>query len=586
MDKNPKQKLEALRLQLTALGLDGFIVPRMSEYQGEFVAAYAERLKWLTGFTGSAGTALVLQDRAAILTDGRYTLQLAQQADSTLYEFENITHVTVPQWLSDNTKPGAAIGYDPWLLTVKQVQQIERVMAGTGIELIPVQENPIDALWEGRPSFPMANVEIFPDDFAGVAAGEKIKSVCEALRKENLSACLITLPDSLAWLLNVRGGDVEHTPVVLSFGILHENGHIEWLVHREKLNADIRKHLGAHVEIVSPDKIFERIAALNGKVGLDFSRSPAWFKQTLGDRAVNFKDPCIEPKSIKSKEEQEALRAAHIRDGAALVNFLYWLDMNESRLTELDIVEKLEEFRRGNKAYRGPSFSTISGWNANGAIVHYRATEETNAPVNPPGLLLLDSGGQYNDGTTDITRTVAIGPPTDEMQTAFTLVLKGHIAVASAKFPEGTTGAQIDALARAPLWAANLDYAHGTGHGVGCFLSVHEESAGISPRGSDPLRAGMFLSNEPGYYKEGAFGIRTENLILVRKDGKSSNGQEMLYFETLSLAPVDRRLIKKEMLSATELQWLNDYHSRVIALLSPYLDMSVRDWLAQQAAAL
>ena len=586
MDKSPKQKLEALRLQLTASGLDGFIIPRMSEYQGEFVAAYAERLAWLTGFTGSAGTALVLKDRAVILTDGRYTLQLAQQADSALYEFENIAQTPVARWLADNAGQGAVIGYDPWLLTTKQVEQVEKVLAEKEIRLIAVQVNPIDALWDNRPAFPTAKVEIFPEEFAGASAPEKIKSVCEVLSKQNLSACLITMPDSLAWLLNVRGGDVEHTPVVLSFGILHEDSYLEWFVGRGKINAEIRKHLGAHVEIVAPDKIFERIVALDGKVGLDFSRSPVWFKQALGDRAVNFKDPCIEPKSIKTRAEQEALRAAHIRDGVALVNFLYWLDMNDAEITEMDVVAKLEEFRRRDNSYRGPSFSTISGWGANGAIVHYRATPDTNATINPPGLLLLDSGGQYNDGTTDITRTVAIGSPTDEMRTAFTLVLKGHIGVASAKFPEGTTGAQIDALARAPLWAANLDYAHGTGHGVGCFLSVHEESASLSPRGADPVKTGMFLSNEPGYYKTGAFGIRTENLILVREDGKNSNGQGMLYFETFSLAPIDRRLIKTEMLSPAELQWLNAYHAQVHETLSPRLDAPVRDWLARRAAPL
>lgn len=584
--KNLKQKLESLRLQLTASGLDGFIVPRMSEYQGEFVAAYAERLEWLTGFTGSAGTALVLKDRAAILTDGRYTLQLAQQADGALYEFEDIAQTPVGRWLVDNAGPGAVVGYDPWLMSVKQVEQIEKVLAEKEITLVAIQCNPIDALWENRPSFPMKKAEIFAERFAGISAAEKIKLVCETLKKENLSACMITLPDSLAWMLNVRGGDVEHTPVVLSFGILHEHGRVEWFVHREKINADVRKHLGAHVEIISPDKISERIAALDGKVGLDFSRSPAWFRQALGERAVNLKDPCIEPKSIKNKAEQESLRAAHIRDGAALVNFLYWLDMNKSKITELDVVAKLEEFRRRDNSYCGPSFSTISGWGANGAIVHYRATEDTNAPIDPPGLLLLDSGGQYNDGTTDITRTIAIGSPTDEMRMAFTLVLKGHIAVANAKFPEGTTGAQIDALARAPLWAANLDYAHGTGHGVGCFLSVHEESASLSPRGVDPVKPGMFLSNEPGYYKTGAFGIRIENLILVREDGKNSNGQGMLYFETFSLAPIDRRLIKAEMLSVTEIQWINQYHAQVIETLSPRLEAPVRDWLALQTAPL
>ncbi|HQX27787.1 MAG TPA: aminopeptidase P family protein [Alphaproteobacteria bacterium] len=584
--KNAAEKLSGLRGQLKKQGLAGFIVPRISEYQGEFVSAYAERLAWLTGFTGSAGSALVLADKAAIITDGRYTIQLAQQADKGLYEFLNNPQTTSAKWLAENAKPDDVIGYDPWLLTVKQATEFAKTLGEKGIKFEPVNANPVDDVWKDKPSFPKEKAEIFPIEFAGVDSAAKRKSICKILQEKNLSACVITLPDSLMWLLNVRGNDVEHTPVVLSFGILHATGKTEWFVHPEKITPEVKKHLGADVEIVSPDKLESRLKALEGPVGLDFSRSPVWFKQALDNKAVDFKDPCVDPKAIKNSAEQKSLRAAHVRDGAALVNFLYWLDNNKSSLTELDVVARLEEFRRKDNSYRGPSFSTISGWAANGAIVHYRADEETNAKINPPGLLLLDSGGQYVDGTTDITRTIAIGKPTEEMKEHFTLVLKGHIAVASGKFPEGTNGVHIDALARAALLSAGLDYSHGTGHGVGCYLSVHEESASLSTRGTEAVKAGMFLSNEPGYYKEGAYGIRTESLVLVVEAGEGEDDKKLLGFETFSLVPIDRALIKKEMLTGAELSWLNAYHETVLKIIGPRLEKPVRAWLELQAAAL
>ena len=584
--KNAAAKLSDLRAVLVKRSLAGFIVPRISEYQGEFVAAYAERLAWLTGFTGSAGSALVLADKAAIITDGRYTIQLAQQADKGLYEFLNNPQTTSAKWLAENAKPDDVIGYDPWLLTVKQATEFAKTLGEKGIKFDPVNANPVDDVWKDKPSFPREKAEIFPIEFAGVESAAKRKSICKILQEKNLSACVITLPDSLMWLLNVRGNDVEHTPVVLSFGILHADGKTEWFVHPEKITPDLKKHLGADIEIVTPDKLEARLKALKGNVGLDFTRSPIWFKQALGDRATDFKDPCVDPKAIKNSAEQKALRAAHVRDGAALVNFLYWLDNNKSPLSELDVVARLEEFRKKDNSYRGPSFSTISGWAANGAIVHYRADEKTNAKIDPPGLLLLDSGWQYVDGTTDITRTIALGKPTEEMKEHFTLVLKGHIAVASAKFPEGTNGVQIDALARAALLKVGLDYSHGTGHGVGCYLSVHEESASISTRGIESLKVGMFLSNEPGYYKEGAYGIRTESLVLVVEAGKGIEDQKLLGFETFSLVPIDRTLIKKEMLTESELSWLNAYHAGVLKTIGPRLEKPIRAWLEQQAAAL
>lgn len=588
MKNNAKQKLSMLRAELRKRKLHGFIVPRMSEYQGEFVAPYAERLEWLTGFTGSAGTAIILRTKAVILTDGRYTIQLAQQADKNFYSFGSVSKTSVAKWLVEHARVGDVIGYDPWLMTVRQVEQLQRALEEEEIELLPVKSNPVDAVWDDKPPFPKAGAEIFPKEYAGQAHSQKIESVTQKLKQKKLAACVITLPDSLAWLLNVRGADVEFTPVVLSFGIVHRSGKVEWFVHPEKISPDVRKHLGKNVKIVHPEKIAAKIKTLGRKrVGLDFMRSPMWFKQALGRAAVDFKDPCIEPKAVKNAAEQKALREAHIRDGVAVANFLYWLEHHKGALTEIGIAEKLESFRRQDKAYRGPSFATISGWAGNGAIIHYRATPESNAKISPPGLLLLDSGAQYDDGTTDITRTIAIGKPTAEMKERFTLVLKGHIAVARAKFPEGALGAQIDTMARQPLWSEGLDYAHGTGHGVGCFLSVHEESANLSPRGTEALKAGMFLSNEPGYYKEGAYGIRIESLVLVREEGRAEEeGRKMLGFETFTLAPIDRHLIRKELLSAEELEWLNSYHLRVREILGPRLDPQARSWFEASTAPL
>lgn len=584
-----KDKLDALRAELKKRNLDGFVIPRMSEFQGEFVAPYAERLAWLTGFTGSAGAAIVLTNNAAILTDGRYTLQLAQQADGRLYFFENVPRTGIAKWLNENAKAGQVIGYDPWLHPAHQVRDWESTLSGKNIKMIPVEDNPLDSLWETKPAFPRENAEVFPDKIAGSSSNEKRRNIASVLKEKKIQAMIITMPDSLAWLLNIRGADVAHTPVVLSFGIVHDDARVQWFVHPDKIPADVKNHIGSNVEIIDPSRLEMELRALESQtVGLDFTRSPAWFWQKLPN-VKDTQDPCVQPKAIKTREEQDAIRAAHERDGAAMVNFLYWLEEHgkSGKITELDIDAKLQELRGRDNSYRGPSFDTIAGWGSNGAIVHYRATKETSKTIKSPGLLLIDSGGQYNDGTTDITRTVAIGEPTAEMKTRFTLVLKGHIALARARFPEGTNGAQLDTLARQPLWAEGLDYAHGTGHGVGCFLSVHEESAGISSRGREPLKPGMLLSNEPGYYREGAYGIRIENLVLVMKENKTSeSGAALLHFETVSLAPIDRNLIRKELLSVEEIAWLNDYHARVVKIISPRLEPKVKAWLEQQARPL
>ncbi len=580
------KKLEGLRTELRREKIDGFIVPRIDKYQGEFVPPEAERLAWLTGFTGSAGTAVVLKDKAVVMTDGRYTIQLAQQVDQKLYAPADSTKMLPSKWIAGNAKEGAVIGYDPWLVTPKQVETIGTVFAEKNITLKPV-ENLIDRLWAGAPKPSKAKAEIFPEKIAGASSAKKKDKITKELTAKKVIATILNLPDSLMWLLNVRGHDMDTTPVALSLGIVYADGAMKWFVDADKLTPAVKKHIGKAVEIIDPADIEKHIKTLaaeskkSGKpVALDYMRAPVWFKQKLeagGAKVVDLKDPCILPKALKTKEEQKAIRDAHIADGIAMVKFLAWLDAEgtKGKLTELSIEQKLESIRRENKTYKYASFSSIVGWASNGAIVHYRATEKTSKTVKGSGLLLVDSGGQYHYGTTDITRTIAVGKPTEDMRKHYTLVLKGHIAVSRAKFPAGTTGAQIDALARAPLWAENLDYAHGTGHGVGCYLAVHEEAASISPRGHEPLKPGMLISNEPGYYKEGAYGIRIENLVLVKEAGKG-----MLAFETVTLAPYDSKLINAKMLSAEEKAWLGDYNKLLLKTLGPRLDKKLKGWLA------
>jgi Xaa-Pro aminopeptidase len=587
----PAQKLEALRAQILKEGLDGFLVPRVDKYQGEFVAPDAERLAWLTGFTGSAGTAVVLKDQAVILTDGRYTIQLAQQADKALYKFGDSVKISPAKWLAEEMEQGAVIGYDPWLHTPKQIEAFEKTLTEKMIRLKAV-ENLIDRIWKDRPAPPMKKAEVFPEDIAGTTAARKKEQIRQALQEKGAFATVLNMPDSLMWLLNVRGGDMEETPVVLSLGIVYADAQpVKWFVDPAKITLEMRRHIGNAVEVIEPRLIEKHIAALAAEskkagkpVAVDFARAPLWFRQKLEDSEadiIDLKDPCILPKSLKTPSEQDSIRKVHILDGVAMVKFLAWLEGTQEKLNEVFVGEKLEGFRKEEKTYRGPSFSSIVGFGSNGAIVHYRASPETSKKIEGNSLLLIDSGGQYHYGTTDITRTVSIGEPTEEMRKNFTLVLKGHIAVASAKFPVGTTGMQLDSLARGPLKEAGLDYAHGTGHGVGCYLSVHEEAAHMSTRGQDAVQAGMLLSNEPGYYKEGHYGIRIENLVLAQKADEKT-----LCFETVTLAPIDRLLIVVEMLTAEEKTWLNFYHAEVYKILAPLLDKNLKAWLETQTLPL
>ncbi|MFP4313894.1 MAG: M24 family metallopeptidase [Alphaproteobacteria bacterium] len=595
-----KEKLNSLRTEFNNFGVDGFIVPRGDEYQGEYVAPYAERLAFMTGFTGSAGQAVILDKKAIVMSDGRYTIQLQKEVDGAHYDVADSTKITAGQWLVQNADSKAVIGYDPKLHTPAQIKALESDISDSGITLKPLEQNPVDLIWDDQPDFPLGAVSLFPEKVAGHSRAQKKDMISEALENKGAHGGVITLPDSICWLLNVRGSDVLYTPLVHSALIVDvQKKVLEWFVDNAKLSNKIRAALSKDVTIFDPDKLEERLDKLakasrkSGKpVMLDFKRSAVHFKTLLenaGANVLDMSDPCIEPKAQKTNSEQNAIRAAHKEDGLALVKFLKWLSENavQHNLTELDVADQLEAFRKESSSYKEPSFPTIAGFAGNGAIVHYRATSDNHAAINSDGLLLVDSGGQYEWGTTDITRTIAIGQPSDEMKENYTRVLKGHIGLSLARFPEGTTGKQIDVYARKPLWDANLDFKHGTGHGVGCFLGVHEEAGGgISARANAALKTGYLLSNEPGYYKENEYGIRIENLVLVQDDGMNSEGQLMHVFESVTLAPYDRSLIVEDMLEPSERKWLNDYHDTVFQTLKNDLDQNHRDWLKLQTAPL
>ncbi len=563
-----QERLASLRMQMKDLNLDGFILPRTDEFQGEFLADYAERLSWLTGFTGSAGACVILNDKAVVTSDGRYTIQLAQQVDQNLYSCADSTKISVGQWLVDHTQRGR-IGYDQWLHTPAQIEKIQEELTGTEITLVPLSQNPIDHIWHDQASKPTAKVTIFPDKIAGKSAAQKRGAIANELKSIGVKACLITMSDSICWLLNIRGGDIGYSPLALSYAIIYDDGTLDWFIDPSKITNEAKQALGHDISVKEIDEIERALKHIDGAIGIDTASAPIAFENMVvkaGGEYKAVKDPCTAPKAIKTPSEQAAIRKAHITDGLAVTKFLKWIaDENGiTPMSELSAEAKLEEFRKESSSYLEPSFPTIAGFAGNGAIVHYRATEKTDKVIKGNGLLLIDSGGQYKWGTTDITRTVAIGAPTQEMRENYTRVLKGHIAVANAKFPKGTTGKEIDALARAPLKEAGLDYAHGTGHGVGCYLCVHEAAANFSPRGEQVIEPGMLISNEPGYYKEGEYGIRLENLVLVHQE----EGTDMLYFETVTLAPFAGDLIVMEMLNEAELNWLNAYHKDVEKALS------------------
>lgn len=579
-------------------GLDGYIIPRADEYQGEFVAPYAERLKWLTGFTGSGGAALVFKEKAFALTDGRYLIQIAAQVDSALFETGEYVKKSTAKWLAENVSEGDVIGYDPNLYTPKQIKAFEKECDEVGADLKAIKENLIDLIWDDQPAKPVGGVALFPGEIAGKTAQEKIQSVVDVIGEKKGQAVIITLPDSIAWLLNVRGSDIDYIPSVLSYLMISHRGNVRWFVDPAKIPDTVREALPKSVMICAPKDMGLQFMALaqasansNRPVLMDMRYTPIIIKSMLEERGATIKDtpdPTIAPKAQKTDAEIAAIKKAHIQDGVALVKFLKWLKENGEGQTEISVSEKLKSFREEGAAFKGDSFPTIAGFGSNGAIVHYRAEEATNKNLTLGNLLLIDSGGQYAEGdcygTTDITRTIAIGEPSQEMRESFTNVLKGHIAVAQAKFPKGTIGAQIDALARKPLWDAGLDFAHGTGHGVGCYLAVHEDAANISPKGQVAFEEGMLISNEPGYYKEGEYGIRIENLILVK--GSDDTKKETLSFETVSFAPLDKSLIDPSLLSLKETGWLNQYHEDVFQKLSSELGDAEKIWLREATKAL
>ncbi len=578
---------ELLRRELKRRDLDGFVVPRSDEHQGEYVPPSAQRLAWLTGFTGSAGVAVILADQAALFVDGRYTLQAEAEVDLERFRLLHLVDHPPHRWLAETLATGTRLGYDPWLHTPTGVDQLRQACDKAGAALVSCADNPIDAVWIDRPEPPAAPVVVHPLRFAGKSADDKRLELGAALAAERLDAALLSAPDSIAWLLNLRGGDLPFTPLPLAFALAHADTSLDLFIDPRKLSPEIEDHLGAAVRLHRSNALATALDGLAGKrVRLDAATAPAWAfdrLQAAGAQADRGADPCALPKACKNPVELEGARNAHRRDGVALSRFLAWLATTAPTrgLTELEAADQLEHFRRDGQFYREPSFPTISGAGPNGAIVHYRSTATTNRRLEPGQLYLVDSGGQYLDGTTDVTRTVAIGPAGAEERRRFTLVLKGHIALAAARFPQGTTGSQLDSLARRALWAEGLDYDHGTGHGVGSYLSVHEGPQRISKLpNTQELLPGMILSDEPGYYKAGAYGIRIENLLAVRSSAGVAE-RPMLEFEVLTLAPIDLALVDPSLLDEAERAWFNAYHARVRELLTPRVDAPTAAWLAQ-----
>lgn len=580
------QRLGDLRQELKRIGLDGFIVARADEHLGEYVPASAERLAWLTGFTGSAGLAVVLMDKAAVFTDGRYVLQVAEETDGSLWERRHVIEEPPSGWLAANSAEGAKIGYDPLLISEEGLARY----SDAGLAMVAVDQNPIDAIWTDRPVPPAAPVEPHSLTYAGRSATEKREEIAALLREAKQDAAVISDPASIAWLLNIRGADVPFTPFALGFALLHADAATELFMDPAKLPEATRTWLGNTVSLAGREALAPALGRLAGRrVRVDRAGSPVWFAQKLRDAGATViagPDPCLLPKARKNETEQRGARNAHQRDAVAICRFLHFLTETgpQSSETEISAAAKLRELREQVPGFRGESFPTISGAGEHGAIIHYRVTELTNRPIRPNEVYLVDSGAQYLDGTTDITRTIWTGPdePPLALRAQATRVMKGHIAIATLVFPHGCAGAHLDAFARRALWQAGLDYDHGTGHGVGSYLSVHEGPVSLSRLAKPvPIEAGMILSNEPGYYLPSAYGIRLENLLLVQAADLPAAAKPFLRFETLTLAPFDRRLIDPAMLDASELAWLNAYHARVLAEVGPYLEESTRGWLAE-----
>jgi Xaa-Pro aminopeptidase len=580
-------RLAALRAELKRRRLDGFIVPRADRHQNEYVPPSEERLAWLTGFTGSAGAAVVLGKTAVIFVDGRYILQVRDQVDMSLFGVEHLVENPPDKWLAANLPAGARIGYDPWLHTADNAEKLAKAAANAGAALVPAEPNPIDSVWSDRPAPPLGRVVVHDLKFAGEEAAKKIGRVQAELAKLKADALVVSDPHNVAWAFNIRGADVAHTPLPLSFASVPKEGRASIYVDGRKLSNEVRDYLETLADVREPGAFpddLKKLGAAKAAVQIDSATASDAFARLVSDAGggvTRAGDPITAMKAVKNATEMEGARAAHRRDGAAVANFLAWFDREApgDKLTEIDAVAALETFRRDTGLLKELSFPTISGAGPNGAIVHYRVTRATNRKISPGELFLVDSGAQYQDGTTDITRTIAVGAPTTEMRTRFTQVLKGHIAIARAVFPDGATGAQLDSFARQFLWSTGADFDHGAGHGVGSYLSVHEGPARLSRLGTAPLKRGMILSNEPGYYKAGAFGIRIENLVLVVEVKIDGAEKPMNAFETLTIAPIDRRLIEPALMTGDEIAWLDAYHARVAETLTPLVPAATRPWL-------
>ncbi len=595
-----EDRLAALREQLKTDHLDGFVVPICDEHMSEYVGDYAQRLGWLTGFGGSAGSAVVLSEEAAIFTDGRYTIQVREQVDGKHWQYVGVPETNIAAWLHDHAPSGGRIGYDPWVHTKGWVEAATKALKAKGAALVAVDRNPIDKVWKDQPAQSVAKLIVQDDQYAGQNSAEKRAQVADWLTSQKLDAAIISALDSVAWAFNIRGSDVSRTPVALSFAVLSSDGTADFYVEPEKLDDSVRQHLGNAVRLHPRSAFAPALEAMKGmRVAVDPDRAVAAIFNRLqqgGAEIVEAMDPTILPKAVKNVVEQAGHRAAQRRDGAALSRFLYWMDQeaHKGHLTELSAAAKLLSFREATGKLKDLSFDTISGAGPNAALCHYKVDETTNRTIPPSSIYLVDSGGQYLDGTTDVTRTIWVGPgePTAEMKDRYTRVLKGHIALATAVFPEGTRGSQLDTLARMHLWQAGVDYAHGTGHGVGSFLAVHEGPQRIAKTAAgqagteQELMAGMFLSNEPGYYKAGEYGIRIENLVLV--EDRAVAGAEGRYFgfETLTFVPIDKTLVDTNIMTRDELRWWDDYHAKVLEIVGPQVEGDVLAWVTKACAPL
>ena len=588
-------RLSAFREELARRKLTGFVIPRADQQQNEYVAPSEERLAWLTGFTGSAGNAIVLTREAAVFVDGRYTLQAAKQVDRKVWHIEPLADPPPEHWLAKHLVAGDRLGFDPWLHTSAAAERLAAACTRAGAELIAVDGNPLDQVWTERPAPPLGPVAVHGVQFSGEIEAEKLKRIRLEIQRLGADALVLSDSHAVAWTFNIRGADVSHTPLPLSYAVVPKDGRPTVFIDHRKLSNLTRDHLEQSADVRDPSALVPDLTALargGASIALDSATAADALSRLIagaGGQPLRGNDPVSLLKAVKNLTEIDGTRTAHQRDAVALTRFLAWIDREapSGALTEIDTVEALESFRRQTRALKDVSFPTIAGTGPNGAIVHYRVTRKSNRRISPGDLLLIDSGAQYEDGTTDVTRTIAIGTPTDEMRDRFTRVLRGHIAIARAIFPDGTTGAQLDSFARQYLWQAGLDFEHGTGHGVGSYLSVHEGPARISKLGTTPLKRGMILSNEPGYYKTDAYGIRIENLELVIGTDVAGGEKPVNAFETLTLAPIDRNLIDVNMLSATELKWLNDYHERVNRAVRPHLDdNATKLWLDDATAAM